>query len=130
MRAYNSRSRDRSAMQNRRKTRSILPFLGLALLVHNVLIFGGVIYYLVRGTEIAQEEPVDVGVIASDDEAARRLSDDIDNGLVNLPPLSAKAEPPPPPEEKAPAEPEPTKAPGQVVDIPKPVVEKAPDHAK
>src|SRR5262249_30560797 len=113
-------------MQKRRKKRSFLPFLGLALLVHNVVIFGGVIYYLVRGANIAQEEPVDVGVVARDDEAARRLADDIENGLVNLPPLSAKAEPVPPPPEEKPPVPDPTRPPGQVVDIPKPAVEKAP----
>jgi TonB family protein len=118
-------------MQNRRKTRSFLPFLGLALLVHNVLIFGGVIYYLVRGTEIAQEEPVDVGVVANDDEAARRLADDIENGLVDLPPLSSKpAEPAPPPPEQKPPEEEPLRAPGQVVDIQKPAVEKAPNKSR
>src|SRR5262249_12950970 len=67
-----------------------------------------------------------------DDEAARRLADDIEHGLVDLPPLSGKI-PEAPPEEKKPEPPpppEPIQRPGQVVDIAKPREEKAPDKAK
>ncbi|HJZ85364.1 MAG TPA: energy transducer TonB [Polyangia bacterium] len=107
-----------------------MPFLGLALLIHSFFILAGVVYYLAfsRAMLLAegQGEPVDVSLMDNDDEAVRALARE----LKDLPPLSQEEQARLQELQQEQEEDQSVKAPGQVVDVPKPAEERAPKSSK